>query len=229
MNIITFIRDAGYVADNPTYAKAPKLYVVYFYGTSGNGTNIYCKYTYLKKDFFQHNFFTLYPKSFFSTAHPLDFIAYIDVAAKTTLGIEDLPIQQNFDTTNRQGNSVPTAEYPYFPNQLPPNSITPGLHPLKISQPNGPSFKISGREVTWQNFQFRVGYNPREGGYIYTVTFNDKGVIRPIVYRMSISDMYLQYGDPRPPYHRKSVRLYFKTHILLITKFIKTELYFVIN
>lgn len=142
---------------------------------------------------------------FSQIGHPLDFVVYVELGANKIRGIENLPIQQSFDTDNRQGNSVPSAEYPYFPEQLPPNSLNSGLNPLKITQPDGPSFKINGREVTWQNFQFRVGYNPREGGHIYTVSYNDKGVIRPIVYRLSISEMYLQYGDPRQPYQTKSV------------------------
>lgn len=99
---------------------------------------------------------------------------------------------------------MPQTEYNYFPDQLPPGTIRRDLHRLRISQPDGPSFKISGREVTWQNFKLRIGYNPREGAHIYTVSYNDSGEIRPIAYRLSISEVYLQYSDPRPPYHRKS-------------------------
>jgi len=56
---------------------------------------------------------------------------------------------------------------------------------------------------------FRTSYNPREGPHIYTVTYNDDGTIRPLYYRLSVSEVILQYGDPRPPLHRKSVRTYF--------------------
>lgn len=47
--LLIFIRDAGYVADNPIYAQAQKLVAVYFYGTRGNETNFYGKYTHLSQ------------------------------------------------------------------------------------------------------------------------------------------------------------------------------------
>src|SRR5262249_18238886 len=39
----------------------------------------------------------------------------------------------------------------------------PGLKELQIAQPDGPSYKVDGQEVRWQNWRFRVGFTPREG------------------------------------------------------------------
>jgi primary-amine oxidase len=71
-----------------------------------------------------------------------------------------------------------------------------GLSPLETRQPMGPSFKLNGHEVRWQNWVFRYGFHPREGLVLYTVGWNDGKSIRPIVHRASISEMLVPYGDP---------------------------------
>ena len=37
------------------------------------------------------------------------------------------------------------------------------LKPLKVIQPEGPSFTVQGHLVRWQKWQFRVGFHVREG------------------------------------------------------------------
>jgi primary-amine oxidase len=63
------------------------------------------------------------------------------------------------------------------------------LKPLNITQPEGVSFKLTGREIEWQNWKFHIGFNYREGIVLNNITFNDKGSIRPIFYRMSLAEM----------------------------------------
>lgn len=70
--------------------------------------------------------------------------------------------------------------------------------PLNISQPEGPSFTLSGHEVRWQNWRFRFALHPREGLVLYTVGYEDQGKLRPILYRASLSEMVVPYGDPDP-------------------------------
>lgn len=48
-------------------------------------------------------------------------------------------------------------------------------------------------------------FNGREGLIIYWVSYNDNGNVVPLLYRTSLTEMYIPYGDPRPPYHRKAV------------------------
>jgi len=79
------------------------------------------------------------------------------------------------------------------------------LKPLEITQPDGPSFQVDGREVRWQKWRLRVGFTPREGLVLHTVGYEDRGVLRPILYRASISEMVVPYGDPAPTHVRKSV------------------------
>jgi primary-amine oxidase len=74
------------------------------------------------------------------------------------------------------------------------------LKPLQVSQPSGPSFSVSGYEVKWQNWAFRVGFNPREGLVLYTVGYQG----RPVLYRASIAEMIVPYADPRESAYRKN-------------------------
>ena len=48
--------------------------------------------------------------------------------------------------------------------------------------------------------RFRIGFNYREGITLHDIYYDD----RSLFYRLSLSDMFVPYGDPRPPYHRKS-------------------------
>jgi primary-amine oxidase len=59
--------------------------------------------------------------------------------------------------------------------------------------------------VQWQKWSLRVGFNPREGLVLHTIGYEDKGRVRPIVYRASLSEMFVPYGDPRPTHYRKNV------------------------
>ena len=70
------------------------------------------------------------------------------------------------------------------------------LKPFVITQPEGPSYQVEGNEVTWQNWRFRYTMHPREGLVIYLVQYHDHGKWRPILYRGSLSDMMVPYGDP---------------------------------
>jgi len=68
--------------------------------------------------------------------------------------------------------------------------------PLVISQPEGAGYQIDGNEVTWQKWRFRYTMHPREGLVLHTVGYDDEGKTRPILYRASLSEMVVPYGDP---------------------------------
>jgi primary-amine oxidase len=68
--------------------------------------------------------------------------------------------------------------------------------PLQISQPNGPGFKIEDGEVRWQKWHFRWALHHRDGLVLYTVGYEDGGRVRSILYRGSLSEMVVPYGDP---------------------------------
>lgn len=78
------------------------------------------------------------------------------------------------------------------------------LKPLHISQPEGPSFQVEGHLIRWQKWQMRIGFTPREGLVLHTVGYEDQGRLRSILYRASMAEMVVPYGDPRPQHYRKN-------------------------
>jgi len=78
------------------------------------------------------------------------------------------------------------------------------LKPFYTNQPEGVSFRVEGKRVYWQNWSFHVGFTQWEGLVLHQIAYNDKGRIRPVIYRASIAEMVVPYGDPRDPNHRKN-------------------------
>ena len=119
-------------------------------------------------------------------AHPVEgLIAHVDIIGKQVIkiidtGVVSVPAEQgNFDEA-RVGSPRTT------------------LRPLEITQPEGPSFTVDGSQVTWENWKLRVTLDPREGLVLHTISFRDGERERPIVYRASIAEMVVPYGDPSP-------------------------------
>ncbi|KAB5536213.1 copper amine oxidase [Coniochaeta sp. 2T2.1] len=95
---------------------------------------------------------------------------------------------------------------PRGPNEYIPEAQTlrTDLKPLRVVQPEGASFTVDkfaemGDRIRWQKWDFKVGFNQREGMVLYDVRYDG----RPLFYRLSLSDMAIPYGDPRHPFHRK--------------------------
>jgi primary-amine oxidase len=76
--------------------------------------------------------------------------------------------------------------------------------PLSIIQPEGPSFQLEGNQVSWQSWKFVIGFNAREGLTLHHVRYQDKGRERSILYRASLTEMVVPYGDPSPTQVRKN-------------------------
>lgn len=102
----------------------------------------------------------------------------------------------------------------YGPRPLPPGEANyaadrmgrfrEGIRPLEIQQPEGPSFEVGGPEVSWQNWRFVIGFNAREGLTLHHVRYDDDGRERSILYRASLTEMVVPYGDPGPTQRRKN-------------------------
>jgi primary-amine oxidase len=86
----------------------------------------------------------------------------------------------------------------YIPN------VRTDLKPIDIVQPEGASFTVQGNQVQWQKWKFRVGFTSREGLVLHTISYDDDGAPRPILYRASICEMVVPYGDPGEQYYRKN-------------------------
>ena len=100
-----------------------------------------------------------------------------------------------------------TSEAILDPGNVPhfPDGDRQDLKPIEITQPEGTSFTVDGHEVSWQKWRFQVGFTPREGLVLYLVRYEDHGTVRPVIYRASLTEMVIPYGDPRPAQYRKNV------------------------
>ena len=78
------------------------------------------------------------------------------------------------------------------------------LKPLDVVQPEGPSFSVDGKLVSWQKWSFRVGYTRREGLVLHDISYDDQGRTRPIIYRASLAELVVPYGDPAEKNFRKN-------------------------
>ena len=64
-------------------------------------------------------------------------------------------------------------------------------------RPTG-DIKLSGQLVRWHKWQFYVSLHPREGLVISDLRFQDGGKLRPVAYRLSLSEIYVPYGIADP-------------------------------
>lgn len=117
-------------------------------------------------------------------ARPIEgLVAYIDLTRKKILKIVDTGVVP-----------APRASAELDPESNAPLRAAP--KPLQIIQPEGASFELRGAEVRWQNWRFRYALHPREGLVLYTVGYEDQGRLRSVLYRGSLSEMVVPYGDP---------------------------------
>ena len=139
-------------------------------------------------------------------AYPIPIIPVVDWVTKKVIRIDRL-------ATGGAGDGIdpsPRADAPkklfqkaqaaeYVPELL-DEPLRTGLKPLNVVQPEGASFTVHPDGlIEWQKWRFRLGFTPREGAVLHDVCYEN----RPVMYRLSFSELTVPYGDPRPPFHRK--------------------------
>ncbi|KAK5661791.1 hypothetical protein OQA88_9893 [Cercophora sp. LCS_1] len=134
-------------------------------------------------------------------AFPLPISPVIDPATLELIRIDVLPMGHD-ETVKPLGPWSPVPPNEYIPEAQ--ATLRGDLKPLRVSQPEGASFTVEpfselGKLIRWQKWDFKVGFNAREGMVLYDVHYDNK----PLFYRVSLSDMAIPYADPRSPYHRK--------------------------
>jgi len=118
-------------------------------------------------------------------AHPIEgLVAHVNLTTGKVLEVLD---------TNR-GVPVPREGAELGPLFNAPLRLAPA--PLTITQMQGPGWRIENGEVRWEKWRFRFGLHPREGLVLYTVGYDDDGRVRSVMYRGSLSEMVVPYGDP---------------------------------
>ncbi|HET8846690.1 MAG TPA: primary-amine oxidase [Ktedonobacteraceae bacterium] len=135
-------------------------------------------------------------------AHPIEGIVATVELDTLTVRVEDygaVPVPSHAGNYTAEGILNDTNS-PSFPAGL-----RADLKPISITQPEGVSFQVEGRQVSWQKWRFRVGFTPREGLVLHLLEYRDQERWRPILYRASLSEMYVPYGDPTPSHNFKNV------------------------
>jgi primary-amine oxidase len=78
------------------------------------------------------------------------------------------------------------------------------LKPLRIAQPDGPGFVLDNHRIRWQNWELVIGFSAREGLTLHNICYHDAGRKRSVLYRASMDEMVVPYGDPAPTQARKN-------------------------
>ncbi len=114
-------------------------------------------------------------------AHPIDGVAaYVDLIEKKV-----------FKVTDEFEFPVPAETGDYDDEAVRgPHRTT--LKPIEITQPEGPSFTLDRHALRWQDWSMRIGFDAREGLTLHQVSLDG----RPVLYRASIPEMVVPYGDP---------------------------------
>ncbi len=111
-------------------------------------------------------------------------LATVDAARGIVLEVLDLGVVP-----------MPEGNGSYRPEDNQP--LRTDLRPLEIVQPEGVSFTLDVNHLRWQGWSMRVSMDPLEGLVLHTIGYDDGG-FRPIIYRASICEMVVPYGDPGP-------------------------------
>ncbi len=74
------------------------------------------------------------------------------------------------------------------------------LTTLDIVQPDGPSFTVAGQVVRWQKWQAHVALHPVDGLVLSDLRYDG----RHVLYRASVAEMVVPYGDPHDGYYWRS-------------------------
>ncbi len=97
---------------------------------------------------------------------------------------------------------LPPLKGNYAAGRVP--NLRADIKPLDITQPEGPSFQVDGYQVKWQNWNFVIGFNAREGLTLHHLRYTDAGRERSILHRASLTEMVVPYGDPSATQYRKN-------------------------
>ncbi|KAK2796672.1 hypothetical protein FQN51_009113 [Onygenales sp. PD_10] len=113
-------------------------------------------------------------------------------------------VRMDYLPTGTDHSTAPTSPWKpvksiQYAHDLLEEPLRTDLKPYIVQQPEGASFTVNGNAVHWQKWNFRVGFNYRDGLVLYGVTYDKRNVF----YRLSVSEMTVPYGDPRAPFHRK--------------------------
>ncbi|MGH8613348.1 MAG: primary-amine oxidase [Gammaproteobacteria bacterium] len=109
-----------------------------------------------------------------------DVLVWVNLTTKKVLHFED------------KGHVSPRPP----PSELYHPSALPSTQAQRYVSAARPGFEVRGYQVRWKKWRFRFGMDPRVGLVLYMVEHEDQGRYRSILYRASLSEMVVPYGDP---------------------------------
>ncbi|KAH0365127.1 putative copper amine oxidase, partial [Aureobasidium melanogenum] len=132
---------------------------------------------------------------------PLDFMVIVDLCTMKVKKIVYLPLGADESVTTgedviRRRTQPIEAEYAH---ELQKSAPRTSMRPYHVVQPEGASFKVTSHLLEWEKWRFRIEFNWREGLTLHDLSFDGKDNF----YRLSLSEMFVPYGDPRNPIYRK--------------------------
>ncbi|MCU0888390.1 MAG: tyramine oxidase, partial [Rubritepida sp.] len=110
-------------------------------------------------------------------AHPVEgVVAVVDLVAERVIELVD------------DGRDIPVPRTPHNYDSASLGPPRQSLRPLAIRQPEGPSFRVDGRE----------------GLVLHQLGWQEGERLRPILYRASVTEMVVPYADPTVNHYWKS-------------------------
>ncbi len=122
-------------------------------------------------------------------AHPIAGLhAVLDLNTMEVIRIDDFGVKP-----------IPQEPGNYLPKDV--DSLRTDLKPIEITQPEGASFTVEDDyKVTWQKWEFLIGFSPREGLILYNILYDG----RPLFRSLRLAEMVVPYGDPSPSHSRQN-------------------------
>lgn len=123
-------------------------------------------------------------------AHPIEnLVAVVDLEQKKIIKIEDQGVIP-----------VPMAPRAYNGS----DRVQAAVKPLQIIEPEGKNYTIKGNGIHWQNWDLHVHLDSRVGPILSTVSYNDRGTRRKVMYQGNLGGMVVPYGDPDAGWYFKA-------------------------
>ncbi|RQH02600.1 primary-amine oxidase [Natrarchaeobius oligotrophus] len=114
--------------------------------------------------------------------------------------MDDMVVLEVVDTGVTNPNVVDNMDTYHYRAEN--RELRDDLKPYNVVQPEGPSWEVDGREIRWQKWRMRVGFNHREGLVLHDIGYEDEdGTIRSIIDRASFPEVATPYTDPDPDHY----------------------------
>jgi primary-amine oxidase len=121
-------------------------------------------------------------------ARPIEgLVALVDLSTRRVIRVDDEGVVPVPDAVGERDAWRPLA---------PPTTPEPPSLPWSAVSGAVVGPRVDGHAVSWRRWRFHVALRPREGLVLYGIGFDDGRRVRSIMYRASLSEMAVPYGDP---------------------------------